>query len=107
MLCTVTHCAGRVLANTRPHHLYWGHLKKGTAITYTKYSEVAGLIQIVGISSSKVPSLHAAVLRVTFILSKIVCRISFSGSCSWRKEPGNIRGVEAAYDSDLVTTPHF
>ena len=24
MLCKVTHCAGRVSANTRPHQLHWG-----------------------------------------------------------------------------------
>ena len=24
MLCKVSHCAGRVLANTRPHQLCWG-----------------------------------------------------------------------------------
>ena len=24
MLCKVTHCAGHVSANTRPHQLYWG-----------------------------------------------------------------------------------
>ena len=32
MLCKVTHCTGRVSANTRPHQLRWGDQKMGTAI---------------------------------------------------------------------------
>ena len=31
MLCKVTHCAGRVSANTRPHQLCWGDREMGTA----------------------------------------------------------------------------
>ena len=31
MLCKVTHCAGRVSANTRPHQLRWGDREMGTA----------------------------------------------------------------------------
>ena len=30
----VTHCAGRVSANIRPHQLRWGDRKMGTAILY-------------------------------------------------------------------------
>ena len=32
MLRKVTHCAGRVSANTRPHQLRWGDREMGTAI---------------------------------------------------------------------------
>ena len=32
MLCKVTHCAGCVSANTRPHQLRWGDREMGTAI---------------------------------------------------------------------------
>ena len=47
MLCEVTHCAGRVSANTRPHQLRWGDREMGTAISYMyiECSQVAGLIQ--------------------------------------------------------------
>ena len=45
MLCKVTHCAGRVSANTRPHQLRWGDREMGTAISCTECSQVAGLIQ--------------------------------------------------------------
>ena len=31
-LCKVTHCAGCILANTRPHQLCWGDQKMGIAI---------------------------------------------------------------------------
>ena len=59
MLCKVTPCTGRFSANTRPHQLCWGDWEKGTAISC---SQVAGLIQKVGKSSSKELSLCAAVL---------------------------------------------
>ena len=45
MLRKVTHCAGRVSANTRPHQLRWGDREMGTAISCTECSQVAGLIQ--------------------------------------------------------------
>ena len=45
MLCKVTHCAGRVSANTRPHQLRWGDREMGTAISCIECSQVAGLIQ--------------------------------------------------------------
>ena len=32
MLRKVTHCAGRILANTRPHQLYWGDGGMGPAL---------------------------------------------------------------------------
>ena len=50
MWCKVIHCAGCVLANTRPHQ-HWGDWEMGTAISCTKCSQVAGLIQKVGRSS--------------------------------------------------------
>ena len=45
MLCKLTHCAGRTLANTRPHQLCWGNWEMGTAISFTECTQVAGLIQ--------------------------------------------------------------
>ena len=45
MLYKVTHCAGHVLANTRPHQLRWGDREMGTAISCTECSQVASLIQ--------------------------------------------------------------
>ena len=33
MLCKVTHCAGHIFANTRPHQLRWGDREVGTAIS--------------------------------------------------------------------------
>ena len=54
MLCKVTHCAGRVSANTMPHQLRWGDREMGTAIiSCVECSQVAGLIQKVGRDSSK------------------------------------------------------
>ena len=41
MLCKVTHCAGRVSANTRPHQPCWGDHEMGNAIPCTECSEVA------------------------------------------------------------------
>ena len=60
MLRKVTHCAGRVSANTRPHQLRWGDREMGTAISCTKCSQVAGLIQklVETPRSLKVPSLR-------------------------------------------------
>ena len=34
----VTHCAGRILADTRPHHLHWGEQEMGTVISCTECS---------------------------------------------------------------------
>ena len=41
MVYKVTHCTGHVFANTRPHQLCWGDQEMGTAISCTKYSQVA------------------------------------------------------------------
>ena len=46
MLRKVTHCAGRVSANTTPHQLRWGDREMGTAISCTKCSQVAGMHEI-------------------------------------------------------------
>ena len=59
----VTHCAGHILANCRPHQLRWSDWEMGTAISCTEFSQMAGFIQEVGTDSSKVPSLHAAVFH--------------------------------------------
>ena len=47
-LAKVTHCAGHISANTRPHQLCWGGWEIGTAISCTECSQVAGIIQKVG-----------------------------------------------------------
>ena len=70
MLYKVTHCAGRVSANTRPHQLHWGDREMGTAISCTECSQPYSKI---GKESSKAPSLRAAVLRAAVFCSKIVC----------------------------------
>ena len=63
MLCKVTHCAGRVSANTRPHQLRWGDWEMGTAIiSCVECSQVAGLIQKVGRDSSKSTSFNYALV---------------------------------------------
>ena len=48
-------CAGQISANTRPHHLHWGDWEMGTAtcISFTKCSQVAGLVHTVGTSMFK------------------------------------------------------
>ena len=68
MLRKVTHCAGPVSANTRPHQLRWGDREMGTAISCTKCSQVAGLIQklVETPRSSKVPSLRSFQLKERF-----------------------------------------
>ena len=50
----------------------WGDGEMGTAISCTKYSQIAGLIQKVGRDSPKAPSLRAAVLRAAVFRSKTV-----------------------------------
>ena len=55
------------MANTMPHQLRWGDQKMGTAISCTKCSQVAGLIQKVGRSSSEASSLRAPVLRAAVL----------------------------------------
>ena len=45
MICKVTLRTGHILTNTRPHQLRWGDQEMETAISYTKCSQVADLIQ--------------------------------------------------------------
>ena len=69
VLCKITHCTERVSTNTRPHQLCWGDREMGTAISCIKYSQVAGLIQRVGRSSSEASSLCAAVMDKAWYVS--------------------------------------
>ena len=62
MLHKVTHCAGRVLANTRPHQLHRGDQEMGTAISCTECSQVAGLIQ----KSVETPQKHRLFVQLFF-----------------------------------------
>ena len=54
MLCKVTHCTGRISANTRPHQQHWGDREMGTAISCTKCSQDAGFIHMVDRNSLEV-----------------------------------------------------
>ena len=83
MLCKVTHCAGHVSANTKPHQLRWGDQEMGTAISYTECSQVAVLIQKSPKTPCKAPSLSAAILRAD------VCMLirSHQAICEVRIEP--------------------
>ena len=72
MLRKVTHCAGRVLANARPHQLRWGDREMGTPTSCTECSQVAGLIQkLVETLRSKAPSLSAAVLLAAVLRAAV------------------------------------
>ena len=77
MLCKVTHCAGRVSANTRPHQLRsGGDREMGTAILFTECSQMEGLIQkSVETPRSKARSLYAAVLRAA-VCERWLSRVS-------------------------------
>ena len=44
MLCKVTHCAGRISANIRPHQLRWGDWEMGTAISCIECNQMASLV---------------------------------------------------------------
>ena len=57
MLFKVSHCAGRVSANTGSHQEHWGDREMGALISCTKCSQEAGLIHKVGRSSLKVSPL--------------------------------------------------
>ena len=70
MLCKVTHCAGRVSANTRPHQLRWGDREVGTAISCTECSQVAGLIQ----KSVETPRKHRLFVQLFFVQLSFVRR---------------------------------
>ena len=61
MLHKVTHCAGLVLANTRPYQLHWSDWEMETGILCIECSQVAGLVHTTGKSSSNLVSFCAAV----------------------------------------------
>ena len=67
MLHKVTHCTGRVSANTRPHQLRWGDREMGTAISCTEYSQVAGLIQ-------ETPRKHQLFVQLFFVQLSFIRR---------------------------------
>ena len=71
MLRKVTHCAGRVLANTRPHQLCWGDREMGTAISCIECSQVAGLIQ----KLVETPRKHGLFVRLSFVRGSCVAII--------------------------------
>ena len=81
MLRKVTHCAGHVSANARPHQLRWGDREMGTAISCTECSQVAGLIQ-------KLVETHARPQFVDF---------SFSSGASATHNAGGWVGIFAMY----------
>ena len=74
MLRKITDCAGHVSANTKPHQLRWGDREMGTAISCTKCSQVAGLIQklVETPRNSKAPSLRPAVFCAAAFRSNIL-----------------------------------
>ena len=99
MLCKVTHCAGHISTNTRPHH--WGDWEMGTAISCTKCSQVTGFNQNVGRRSSEGSSLHVAsrILKISEIVSTThknvsLLKIAIFGDNGWMND--NI--VEYDYD---------
>ena len=53
MLDKFMNCAGQILANTRLHHLHWDDHEMKTGIPCKKDNQVAGIIDIVGKSISK------------------------------------------------------
>ena len=99
MLCKVTHCAGHISTNTRPHH--WGDREMGTAVSCTKCSQVTGFNQKVGRRSSEGSSLHVAscILKISEIVSTThknvsLLKIAIFGDNGWMND--NI--VEYDYD---------
>ena len=71
MLCKVTHRAGRVSTNARPHQQCYGDREIRTAMSCTKCSQVAGIIQRAGRGrrSSEASSLRAAVMDKAWYVS--------------------------------------
>ena len=69
----VTHHAGRVLANSRPHQLRWGDCEMGTAISFTKCSQIASRIQKMGIRSPKASYLIFVQLSFVQLAIVITC----------------------------------
>ena len=73
MLCKVTHCAGRVSANTRPCHASAARSWPVNGDCYLMHKmHLCGLIQKVNRSSSKASSLRAAVLRAAVLRAAVL-----------------------------------
>ena len=68
MLCKVTHCAGRVLANTRPHQLRWDDREMGTAI-YLMYKNAVRWLPLLVESPQK----HRLFLQLFFMHDNCPC----------------------------------
>ena len=64
MLYKVTHCIQCILGNTKPYQLCWDDHEMAIALLCKKGSQVAGLINMVDKSISKIVS-HIAVLLVS------------------------------------------
>ena len=75
MLYKVTHCAGYISVNTRPHQLHWGDQEMGTAISCIECSQIAGLIQKV------IENLHAHANCPTIGIQN--CFLNFNLLCLW------------------------
>ena len=63
MLYKVIHCAGHILANTRPHQLHWGDREMGqvqNAVRWLALFKRCGLIEMVCRDFLKAPSLISA-----------------------------------------------
>ena len=73
-----------------PHQLRWSDWEMGTAVSCTECSQVAGLIQKVGTSSSKVPSYCTAKDRFYEWLASFPGPAQLFVTCSTKKrgEPG-------------------
>ena len=63
MLCKVTHYAGLVSVNTRPHQLCWGDQEMGTAVSCIECSQLAGLIS----NSVETPQKHCLFMHLFFV----------------------------------------
>ena len=71
MLCKVTHCAGHISANTRPHQLRWGDREMGTTISCTECSQVADLIQ----KSVETPRKHCICCTSDYNIHRVWCYV--------------------------------
>ena len=82
MLRKVTHCAGRVSTNTRPHQLRWGDREMGTVISCTECSQVAGQASKTWRHSP--PEIFK--IRCSEIASDAVCERSRAVVATWLAE---------------------
>ena len=79
MLCKVTHCAGYISANTRPHQLHWGDWETATSCAQGQYNSVSYkrrfvliIINLENISCLDV--MHMWIPSSTLYTSYAVCR---------------------------------